>query len=87
MTPARGTMAYIAPEVFSRNFRKVSYKSDVYSFGMVGGRKISRVAEDNTSEIYYFKMVGRKRSDVLQKIASKPKRRMNLELEAIAELD
>ncbi|KAL3499694.1 hypothetical protein ACH5RR_038787 [Cinchona calisaya] len=35
MTAARGTMGYIAPEVFSRNFGKVSCKSDVYSFGMV----------------------------------------------------
>lgn len=30
-----GTMGYIAPEVFSRNFGKVSYKSDVYTFGML----------------------------------------------------
>lgn len=44
MTTARGTLGYIAPEVFSRNFGNVSYKSDVYSFGMlflemVGGRR------------------------------------------------
>ncbi|KAG9447233.1 hypothetical protein H6P81_013361 [Aristolochia fimbriata] len=44
VTAARGTMGYIAPEVFSRNFGNVSHKSDVYSFGMlllemVGGRK------------------------------------------------
>ncbi|GMN19784.1 hypothetical protein TIFTF001_042924 [Ficus carica] len=54
MTNARGTMGYIAPEVFSRNFGNVSYKSDVYSFGMlllemVGGRKITDVTKDNTS--------------------------------------
>ncbi|XP_021800291.1 rust resistance kinase Lr10-like [Prunus avium] len=35
MTTAMGTMGYIAPEVFSRNFGNVSYKSDVYSFGML----------------------------------------------------
>ncbi|KAL7254273.1 hypothetical protein ACSBR1_008635 [Camellia fascicularis] len=35
MTAARGTVGYIAPEVFSRNFGKVSCKSDVYSFGML----------------------------------------------------
>ncbi|CAN4078460.1 unnamed protein product [Withania somnifera] len=40
---ARGTVGYIAPEVLSRNFGKVSHKSDIYSFGMlllemVGGR-------------------------------------------------
>ncbi|CAN0898189.1 Rust resistance kinase Lr10 [Linum grandiflorum] len=44
MTTARGTIGYIAPKVFSRNFGSVSYKADVYSFvmlllEMVGGRK------------------------------------------------
>ncbi|KAI9112558.1 hypothetical protein K1719_016481 [Acacia pycnantha] len=44
MTAAKGTLGYIAPEVFSRNFGNVSYKSDIYSYGMlllemVGGRK------------------------------------------------
>nr|XP_011468673.1 PREDICTED: probable receptor-like protein kinase At1g67000 [Fragaria vesca subsp. vesca] len=58
MTAARGTMGYIAPEVFSRNFGNVSYKSDVYSFGtllleMVGGRKNFRVTEDSTSQVYF----------------------------------
>ncbi|XP_031107925.1 rust resistance kinase Lr10-like [Ipomoea triloba] len=55
MTNARGTMGYIAPEVFSRNFGNVSYKSDVYSFGMlllemVGGRNKSDV-EVGSSEM------------------------------------
>ncbi|XP_017185471.2 rust resistance kinase Lr10-like [Malus domestica] len=59
MTTARGTMGYIAPEVFSRNFGNVSYKADVYSFGMlliemVGGRKnIGSTIENTTNEIYY----------------------------------
>uniref|UniRef100_A0A803R2C5 Protein kinase domain-containing protein n=1 Tax=Cannabis sativa TaxID=3483 RepID=A0A803R2C5_CANSA len=58
MSTARGTMGYIAPEVFSRNFGNVSYKSDIYSFGMVllemvGGKKITDVKEDNTSQVYY----------------------------------
>ncbi|KAM4068777.1 hypothetical protein ACB094_12G038200 [Castanea mollissima] len=58
MTTARGTMGYIAPEVFSRNFGSVSYKSDVYSFGillleMVGGRKNVDVTVENTSQIYF----------------------------------
>ncbi|XP_028754282.1 rust resistance kinase Lr10-like [Neltuma alba] len=51
MTTARGTLGYIAPEIFSRNFGNVSYKSDVYSYGMlllemVGGRKITDVTEE-----------------------------------------
>ncbi|XWS60928.1 hypothetical protein CRYUN_Cryun07bG0080600 [Craigia yunnanensis] len=58
MLDARGTVGYIAPEVFSRNFGRVSHKSDVYSFGMmvlemVGGRKNIDVAVDHSSEIYY----------------------------------
>ncbi|XP_030925383.1 rust resistance kinase Lr10-like [Quercus lobata] len=58
MTTARGTMGYIAPEVFSRNSGSVSYKSDVYSFGillleMVGGRKNIDVTMENTNQIYF----------------------------------
>ncbi|KAJ9164288.1 hypothetical protein P3X46_023884 [Hevea brasiliensis] len=58
MTACRGTMGYIAPEVFSRNFGNVSCKSDVYSFGMlllemVGGRKNIDLEVENTSQIYF----------------------------------
>ena len=35
MAGARGTIGFIAPEVFSRSFGDVSTKSDIYSFGMV----------------------------------------------------
>ncbi|XP_011037052.1 PREDICTED: glycerophosphodiester phosphodiesterase protein kinase domain-containing GDPDL2-like [Populus euphratica] len=58
MTTARGTVGYIAPEVFSRNFGNVSYKSDVYSFGMlvlemVGGRKNVDDTAENGDQIYF----------------------------------
>lgn len=59
MTAARGTIGYIAPEVFSRNFGKVSYKSDIYSYGMllldmVGGRKnFAAAAEQDSSQVYF----------------------------------
>lgn len=58
MMDARGTIGYIAPELFSRNFGRVSHKSDVYSFGMmvlemVGGRKNIDDAAEHNSEIYY----------------------------------
>ncbi|KAL3820066.1 hypothetical protein ACJIZ3_005971 [Penstemon smallii] len=58
MTAARGTIGYIAPEVFSRNFGKVSYKSDIYSFGMllldlVGGRKNFQAIAQDDSQIYF----------------------------------
>ncbi|GAU27509.1 hypothetical protein TSUD_14890 [Trifolium subterraneum] len=58
MTAARGTIGYIAPEVFSRNFGNVSYKSDVYSFGMlllemVGGRQNVDVVEKRSGLGYF----------------------------------
>ncbi|KAI3839467.1 hypothetical protein MKX03_027176 [Papaver bracteatum] len=59
MAAARGTMGYIAPEVFSRNFGTVSYKSDVYSFGMlllemVGGKKNTEINIETRSVEEYF---------------------------------
>ncbi|XP_061999010.1 rust resistance kinase Lr10-like [Rosa rugosa] len=62
MTTARGTMGYIAPEVFSRNFGNVSYKSDVYSFGMlllemVGGRSSIGATTMNANEVYYLEAI------------------------------
>ncbi|XVF71603.1 hypothetical protein PTKIN_Ptkin12aG0051900 [Pterospermum kingtungense] len=58
MTGTRGTVGYIAPEVFCRNFGGVSHKSDVYSFGMmvlemVGGRKNIDAEVSKSSEIYF----------------------------------
>ncbi|KAM1401119.1 hypothetical protein ACFX15_027581 [Malus domestica] len=35
LTAARGTLGYIAPELFYKNIGGVSYKADVYSFGML----------------------------------------------------
>ncbi|XP_031273953.1 PR5-like receptor kinase [Pistacia vera] len=57
MLDARGTIGYIAPEVYNRNFGEVSHKSDVYSYGMmilemVGGRKNIDVTASRTDEIY-----------------------------------
>ncbi|XP_061336784.1 rust resistance kinase Lr10-like [Gastrolobium bilobum] len=57
MTAARGTLGYMAPEVFSRNFGNVSYKSDIYSYGMlllemVGGRKNVNTGQDTFQVLY-----------------------------------
>ncbi|XP_061336783.1 rust resistance kinase Lr10-like [Gastrolobium bilobum] len=57
MTAARGTLGYMAPEVFSRNFGSVSYKSDMYSYGMlllemVGGRKNVNTVQDTFQVLY-----------------------------------
>jgi serine/threonine protein kinase len=58
MAEARGTIGFIAPEVFSRGFGVVSTKSDVYSYGMVllemvVGRKNIKETTGNSSEAYF----------------------------------
>ncbi|XP_050370289.1 rust resistance kinase Lr10-like [Argentina anserina] len=55
MTAARGTIGYMAPELFYKNIGGVSYKADVYSFGMLmlemaGRRKNLNAAIDRSSE-------------------------------------
>nr|XP_011468344.1 PREDICTED: probable receptor-like protein kinase At1g67000 isoform X2 [Fragaria vesca subsp. vesca] len=55
LTAARGTIGYMAPELFYKNIGGVSYKADVYSFGMLmlemaGRRKNLNAAIDHSSE-------------------------------------
>uniref|UniRef100_A0ACD5VGV8 Uncharacterized protein n=1 Tax=Avena sativa TaxID=4498 RepID=A0ACD5VGV8_AVESA len=54
---ARGTIGYIAPEVYSKQFGAVSSKSDVYSYGMlvlemVGAR--DNISPNSESSSQYF---------------------------------
>uniref|UniRef100_A0A5B7ALL0 Protein kinase domain-containing protein n=1 Tax=Davidia involucrata TaxID=16924 RepID=A0A5B7ALL0_DAVIN len=58
LTAARGTMGYMAPELFYKNIGGVSYKADVYSFGMLlmemaGRRKNLNAFADHFSQIYF----------------------------------
>ncbi|XAR52428.1 Glycerophosphodiester phosphodiesterase [Bertholletia excelsa] len=58
MTSARGTIGYIAPEIFMRNFGNPSYKSDVYSFGMLlleitGATKHVEPETTDSTEAYF----------------------------------
>ncbi|XP_042520691.1 LEAF RUST 10 DISEASE-RESISTANCE LOCUS RECEPTOR-LIKE PROTEIN KINASE-like 2.7 [Macadamia integrifolia] len=58
VTAVRGTIGYVAPELFYRKLGGVSYKSDVYSFGMLlmeiaGKRKNLNPHVDNSSQIFF----------------------------------
>ncbi|GLT59242.1 hypothetical protein SLA2020_320720 [Shorea laevis] len=58
LTAVRGTLGYIAPELFYKNIGGVSYKADVYSFGMllmemVGRRRNYKPFPDQSSQIYF----------------------------------
>jgi serine/threonine protein kinase len=58
MMGTRGTIGFIAPEVFSRTYGGVSHKSDVYSYGMliiemIGGRKNYDTGGSSTSEMFF----------------------------------
>ncbi|THF97566.1 hypothetical protein TEA_013465 [Camellia sinensis var. sinensis] len=58
LTAARGTMGYMAPELFYKNIGGISYKADVYSFGMLlmemtGRRRNLNAFADHTSQIYF----------------------------------
>uniref|UniRef100_A0A0E0FF93 non-specific serine/threonine protein kinase n=1 Tax=Oryza nivara TaxID=4536 RepID=A0A0E0FF93_ORYNI len=68
LTKARGTMGYIAPELYSRNFGEISYKSDVYSFGMlvlemVSGRRSWDPSIENQNEVYFPEWIYEKGND------------------------
>ncbi|XP_035539874.1 rust resistance kinase Lr10-like [Juglans regia] len=58
LTAARGTLGYMAPELFYKNIGGISYKADVYSFGMllmemVGKRKNINAFAEHSSQIYF----------------------------------
>ncbi|XVE53061.1 hypothetical protein DITRI_Ditri02bG0174200 [Diplodiscus trichospermus] len=58
LTAARGTLGYMAPELFYKNIGDISHKADVYSFGMmlmeiVGRRKNLNAFAERSSQIYF----------------------------------
>ncbi|XP_050251045.1 rust resistance kinase Lr10-like isoform X5 [Quercus robur] len=58
LTAARGTLGYMAPELFYKNIGGVSYKADVYSFGMLllemaSKRKNFNALADHSSQMYF----------------------------------
>ncbi|XP_047322963.1 LEAF RUST 10 DISEASE-RESISTANCE LOCUS RECEPTOR-LIKE PROTEIN KINASE-like 2.2 [Impatiens glandulifera] len=58
LTAVRGTMGYMAPELFYKNIGGVSYKADVYSFGMLlmemaGRRRNWNSSVDHSSQVFF----------------------------------
>jgi serine/threonine protein kinase len=58
LTAARGTLGYMAPELFCKNIGSISYKADVYSFEMLlmkiaDRRKNVNVFAEHSSQIYF----------------------------------
>lgn len=58
LTAARGTIGYMAPEMFYKNIGGISYKADVYSFGMLlmemaSRRKNMNPFAEDMSQIYF----------------------------------
>ncbi|QCE00235.1 brassinosteroid insensitive 1-associated receptor kinase 1 [Vigna unguiculata] len=58
LTDVRGTLGYMAPELFYHNLGGVSYKADVYSFGMLlmemANKKRNFNAHANDSSEFFF---------------------------------
>ncbi|GLT63272.1 hypothetical protein SLA2020_358470 [Shorea laevis] len=58
LTAARGTLGYMAPELFYKNIGSVFYKADVYSYGMLlmemaSRRKNVNPFAEHSSQIYF----------------------------------
>ncbi|GLU10438.1 hypothetical protein SLE2022_272410 [Rubroshorea leprosula] len=58
LTAARGTLGYMAPELFYKNLGNVSYKADVYSYGMLlmemaSRRKNVNPFAEHSSQIHF----------------------------------
>ncbi|KAK3415675.1 hypothetical protein EUGRSUZ_H01589 [Eucalyptus grandis] len=58
LTAARGTLGYMAPELFYKDIGGISYKADVYSFGMMlmemaGRRRNINAHVEHSSQIYF----------------------------------
>ncbi|GLT97492.1 hypothetical protein SLE2022_150520 [Rubroshorea leprosula] len=65
LTAARGTLGYMAPELFYKNIGGISYKADVYSYGMLlmeiaSKRKNLNPLAEHSSQIYFPSWVSQK---------------------------
>ncbi|GAU21229.1 hypothetical protein TSUD_11470 [Trifolium subterraneum] len=84
MTAARGTIGYMAPELFYKNIGGVSYKADVYSFGMllmeIANRKrnLNSNADDSMQIFFpywiYNELIEEREIEMLGKVTDEDKK-------------
>ncbi|XP_075650640.1 rust resistance kinase Lr10-like [Castanea sativa] len=86
LTAARGTLGYMAPELFYKNIGGVSYKADVYSFGMLllemaSRRKNFNALVDHSSQIYFpswvYDQVSKGNDVIMEDVTDEEKKMVN----------
>ncbi|XP_065621626.1 rust resistance kinase Lr10-like [Quercus suber] len=86
LTAARGTLGYMAPELFYKNIGGVSYKADVYSFGMLllemaSRRKNFNALVDHSSQTYFpswvYDQVSKGNDIIMEDVTEEEKKLVN----------
>ncbi|CAJ1972267.1 unnamed protein product [Sphenostylis stenocarpa] len=82
MTGARGTIGYMAPELFYKNIGRISHKADVYSFGMLlmemtNKRKNLNPHAEHSSQLYFplwiYKHIGKEKDIEMEDVTHEEK--------------
>ncbi|KAG6655717.1 hypothetical protein I3843_05G210700 [Carya illinoinensis] len=88
----RGTLGYMAPELFYKNIGGISYKADIYSFGMllmemVGKRKNVNAFAEHSSQIYFPTWVYdqfNNKKDIEMRYATEEEKEMTMKMMIVA---
>jgi len=82
MTGVRGTIGYMAPELFYNNIGKISHKADVYSFGMLlmemtNKRKNLNSHAEHSSQLYFpfwiYRYIGKEKDIDIEDVKEEEK--------------
>ncbi|KAL2318179.1 hypothetical protein Fmac_032055 [Flemingia macrophylla] len=83
MTAARGTIGYMAPELFYKNIGRISHKADVYSFGMLlmemaSKRKNLNPHVEHSSQLYFpfwiYNQLGKEKDIEMEDVTEEEKK-------------
>ncbi|KAG2709274.1 hypothetical protein I3760_05G230900 [Carya illinoinensis] len=80
LTIARGTLGYMAPELFYKNIGGISYKADVYSFGMLLMEMVSK--RKNVNAFVYDQFNNKK--DIEMGYATEEEKEMTMKMMIVA---